>query len=52
MEATLTLLRFNCPSENCRYVANEWDELQLHVRGVHKRLLWYARFPLQTPGAT
>jgi hypothetical protein len=50
MEDTLILLRFNCPGENCNYVASGWGNLKLHVRGVHGNLMWYECFPPLEPG--
>lgn len=41
MEETLILLRFNCPDPTCDYIATGWNDLKLHGRGVHGRLMWY-----------
>jgi hypothetical protein len=40
MEESLILLRFNCPDSTCDYVATGWNDLKLHARGVHGKLLW------------
>jgi hypothetical protein len=49
MQDTLVLLRFNCPDSSCDYVATGWNDLKLHVRGIHKRFMWcaliYPRLP-------
>ena len=45
MEETLILLRFNCPEEQCVFVAKGWNELKVHVRGVHGRQMWYVDPP-------
>lgn len=37
---TLILLRFNCPDPDCEYIGSGWDDLKLHVRGSHGKLLW------------
>ncbi|EIM89639.1 uncharacterized protein STEHIDRAFT_51279 [Stereum hirsutum FP-91666 SS1] len=39
MEETLILLRFNCPDLTCDYIATGWNDLKLHGRGVHGRLM-------------
>ncbi|KAI0293559.1 hypothetical protein BC826DRAFT_1104999 [Russula brevipes] len=39
MQDTLILLRFNCPDSSCDYVATGWNDLKLHVRGIHKRFM-------------
>lgn len=40
MEATLLLLRFNCPSPNCSFMAAGWDGLEKHTLAVHGSVLW------------
>lgn len=40
MEETLILLRFNCPDEECPFIARGWNELKVHVRGTHGKQLW------------
>ena len=40
MEETLILLRFNCPDSECDYIGSGWNDLKLHVRGVHGKVLW------------
>jgi hypothetical protein len=40
---TLILLRFNCPDTDCDYIGTGWDDLKLHVRGTHGKLLWSVR---------
>ncbi|KAJ9114719.1 hypothetical protein QFC22_005595 [Naganishia vaughanmartiniae] len=40
MEATLLLLRFNCPSPNCSFMAAGWDGLEKHTLAVHGSILW------------
>lgn len=48
MEATLLLLRFNCPSPNCSFMAGGWDGLEKHTLAVHGSVLWQAPInPLQ-----
>ena len=44
MRDVLALLRLNCPNEDCEYFATGWDDLKLHVRGVHGLLMWYSHF--------
>ncbi|KAI0063455.1 hypothetical protein BV25DRAFT_430668 [Artomyces pyxidatus] len=39
MEDTLILLRFNCPDQSCDYIATGWNDLKLHARGVHGKLM-------------
>lgn len=41
MQESLVLLRFNCPDSSCEYVATGWNDLKLHVRGIHKKFMWY-----------
>jgi hypothetical protein len=41
MEESLDLLRFNCPDSSCEYVATGWNDLKLHARGAHGKLMWY-----------
>ncbi|KAL7417910.1 hypothetical protein BDY24DRAFT_437416 [Mrakia frigida] len=36
MEDSLLLLRFNCPSKQCDYIASGWQDLRVHVRVAHK----------------
>jgi hypothetical protein len=40
MEDALLLLRFNCPSTTCDYIASGWPDLRLHVRVDHTAELW------------
>jgi hypothetical protein len=40
MEDSLLLLRFNCPSKQCDYIASGWQDLRVHVRVAHKTELW------------
>ncbi|KAI0035050.1 hypothetical protein K488DRAFT_30207, partial [Vararia minispora EC-137] len=39
MEESLVLLRYNCPDSSCDYVATGWNDLKLHARGVHGKLM-------------
>ncbi|KAL5490244.1 hypothetical protein ACEPAI_5077 [Sanghuangporus weigelae] len=39
MEETLILLRFNCPDEDCPFIARGWNDLKVHVRGTHGKQL-------------
>lgn len=41
MQETLILLRFNCPDPDCSYIGAGWGDLSIHIRGVHKKNLWY-----------
>lgn len=41
MEETLILLRFNCPDEDCSFIAKGWNDLKMHVRAMHGKQLWY-----------
>lgn len=41
MEDSLLLLRFNCPSKQCDYIASGWQDLRVHVRVSHKSELWF-----------
>ncbi|KAI0265756.1 hypothetical protein BGY98DRAFT_1091879 [Russula aff. rugulosa BPL654] len=38
-ENSLVLLRFNCPDSSCDHMAIGWNDLKLHVRGVHKKFM-------------
>jgi hypothetical protein len=40
MQDSSVLLRFNCPDPSCDYMATGWNDLKLHVRGVHKKFMW------------
>ena len=40
MDESLLLLRFNCPDSSCEYIATGWNDLKLHARGVHGKLMW------------
>jgi len=42
MQDSLVLLRFNCPDSSCDHMATGWNDLKLHVRGVHKKFMWCA----------
>ncbi len=42
MQDSLALLRFSCPDSSCDHMAMGWNDLKLHVRGVHKKFMWYA----------
>lgn len=42
MQDTLVLLRFDCPDSSCDHTATGWHDLKLHVRGIHKKFMWYA----------
>lgn len=46
MQGSLILLRFNCPDSSCDYVATGWNDLKLHVRGFHKKIMWCAPSPV------
>lgn len=46
MEETLILLRFNCPDSSCDFIGSGWNDLKLHVRGTHGRMIWYVPFNL------
>ncbi|KAH9035323.1 hypothetical protein EDB85DRAFT_2288694 [Lactarius pseudohatsudake] len=39
MEESLLLLRFNCPDSSCDYIATGWNDLKLHARGNHSKLM-------------
>ncbi|VDC06537.1 unnamed protein product [Peniophora sp. CBMAI 1063] len=39
MEDSLVLLRFNCPDRTCEYIATGWNDLKLHARGQHGKLM-------------
>lgn len=39
MDATLLLLRFNCPDPACEFMAAGWDGLEKHTLAVHKAVL-------------
>ncbi|KAI6098396.1 hypothetical protein EDD16DRAFT_1663186 [Pisolithus croceorrhizus] len=39
MEETLVLLRYNCPDRECDYTATGWEDLKLHVRATHDKML-------------
>ncbi|THH20877.1 hypothetical protein EW146_g532 [Bondarzewia mesenterica] len=39
MEETLILLRYNCPESTCEFTATGWNDLKLHARGVHGKLM-------------
>ncbi|KAN0062935.1 hypothetical protein ACQY0O_004756 [Thecaphora frezii] len=39
MEETLILLRFNCPDERCEVASAGWQDLKMHARRDHSRLL-------------
>lgn len=39
MEESLVLLRFNCPDQQCDYIANGWSDLKLHTRGTHGKVM-------------
>lgn len=41
MEDTLILLRFNCPDSECAYIGNGWNDLKLHVRATHGKIMWF-----------
>lgn len=43
MEETLILLRFNCPDPECPYIGSSWNDLRLHTRAVHGKLMWYVK---------
>lgn len=40
MEESLVFLRFNCPDEECVFVAKGWNDLKMHARASHGKLLW------------
>jgi hypothetical protein len=40
MDESLHLLRFNCPDSSCEHIATGWNDLKLHARGVHGKLMW------------
>lgn len=44
MEESLVYLRFNCPDEDCVFVAKGWNDLKMHVRASHGKLMWYVFF--------
>lgn len=46
MEESLVHLRFNCPDEDCVFVAKGWNDLKMHARATHGKLMWYAIGPL------
>ncbi|GAW06780.1 c2h2 finger domain-containing protein [Lentinula edodes] len=39
MTESLILLRFNCPDNECDYIAKGWGDLKMHVRASHGRLM-------------
>ncbi|KAI0320714.1 hypothetical protein OF83DRAFT_1169070 [Amylostereum chailletii] len=39
MDDSLVLLRFNCPDTSCEYIATGWNDLKLHARGVHGKMM-------------
>ncbi|THH11849.1 hypothetical protein EW145_g384 [Phellinidium pouzarii] len=39
MEDTLILLRFNCPDEECAFIAKGWNDLKVHARAMHGKVL-------------
>ncbi|KAI9459453.1 hypothetical protein BJY52DRAFT_1084852, partial [Lactarius psammicola] len=39
MEESLLLLRFNCADSSCDYIATGWNDLKLHARGNHGKLM-------------
>ena len=41
MEDSLLLLRFNCPEQECDYMAHGWGDLRLHVRASHGKFMWF-----------
>jgi E3 ubiquitin-protein ligase ZNF598 len=41
MDETCILLQFNCPESTCDYSASGWNDLRLHVRGIHSKMMWY-----------
>jgi hypothetical protein len=44
MEESLVLLRFNCPEQQCDYMAHGWGDLRLHVRASHGKFMWFVIF--------
>ena len=40
MEETLILLRFNCPDPRCEIASIGWNDLRMHVKRDHSRLVW------------
>ena len=40
MQESLLLLRFNCPDSSCDYISTGWNDLKLHARGNHGKLMW------------
>jgi hypothetical protein len=44
MQESMLLLRLNCPDPSCDYVATGWNDLKLHVRGIHKKFMWCVPF--------
>lgn len=41
MEESLLILRFNCPEQECPYMAHGWGDLRLHVRAIHGKFMWF-----------
>lgn len=39
MEATLLLLRFNCPYPDCAHMASDWASLERHTLSTHGLVL-------------
>ncbi|KAI5124372.1 hypothetical protein M0805_008975 [Coniferiporia weirii] len=39
MEETLILLRFNCPDEECPFIAKGWNDLKVHARAIHNKVI-------------
>ncbi|PWN28329.1 hypothetical protein BDZ90DRAFT_270655 [Jaminaea rosea] len=39
LQDTLILLRFNCPDERCDVASTGWDDLKMHAKRDHDRLL-------------
>ena len=48
MEDSLLLLRFNCPDQECDYMAHGWGDLRLHVRASHGKFMWLVMGRLET----
>ena len=40
MDDSLMLLRFNCPDQECPFIARGWNDLRTHVKVLHKKMMW------------
>ena len=40
LDESLILLRFNCPDSECPFIAKGWNDLKMHVKVIHKKMMW------------